>query len=74
MSTFEERRRARASWPIRKIALGQEGLTDSRLTENVDERLRLVRTLTLQQWAFAGHAIPRYSRAEMPGQIKRRSQ
>jgi len=72
MSTFEERRLARNSWPIRKLALRDEELTDSRLTESIDERLRLVRSLTMQQWAFAGKVIPRYTRAEMPGQITRR--
>lgn len=72
MSSFEERRRARAGWPIRKVELGREELADPRIPEGVDERIAMVRTLTLQQWAFAGLEIPRYTRAEMPGRIIRR--
>jgi hypothetical protein len=71
VSTFEERRAARAAWPIRKVALGEEDLTDPLDTSTVDERIALVRVLTLQQWAFAGLEIPTYSRAEMPGRIIR---
>lgn len=73
MSTSEERRRARAAWPVRKLALGEEELADPRIPSSVDERLALVSTLTRQQWAFAGRAIPTYSRAEMPGRVIRRA-
>lgn len=72
MSTFEERRRARAAWPIRQVALGSEELADPRIPDSVDERIAMVWTLTRQQWAFAGLEIPRYSRAEMPGRVIRR--
>lgn len=72
VSTFEERRRARAAWPIRRMALGEEELADPRIPESVDERIALVWTLTKQQWAFAGKEIPRYSRGEMPGRLIRR--
>jgi hypothetical protein len=71
VSTFEERRRARAAMPVRIVALGHEPLTDERDTSTVDERLALVWTLTRRQWAFAGLEIPRYTRAEMPGRILR---
>ncbi len=71
VSTFEERRKARAAWPIRKVALGDEELTDPRDTSTVDERIAMVWTLTKQQWAFAGREIPTYTRAEMPGRIIR---
>ncbi len=72
MSTFGERRRARASWPIRKVRLEEEELTDPRDTSTVDERLAMVWVLTRQQWAFAGREIPRYSREHMPGQLIRK--
>jgi hypothetical protein len=72
VSSFEERRRARAAWPVRRIALRDEPLTDSRDTSTVDERLALVWSLTRQQWAFAGRDIPAYTRAEMPGRIVRK--
>jgi hypothetical protein len=71
VSTFEERRRARATMPIRIVALADEELTDARDTSTVDERLALVWTLTRRQWAFAGLEIPKYARAEMPGRILR---
>jgi hypothetical protein len=74
VSTFEERKRARAQWPFRKIALRDEPLTDARYTSTVDERLALVWTLTRRQWAFAGRKMPEYTRAEMPGRIVRREQ
>lgn len=73
MSTFEERRRARAAWPIRKVALGSEELADARIPESVDERIAMVWALTRQQWAFAGLELPRYARAEMPGRVLRPS-
>lgn len=71
MSTFEERRQARGFWPIRRVALAEEELTDPRDTSTVDERIALVWTLTRQQWAFAGLEMPTYSRAEMPGKLVR---
>jgi hypothetical protein len=71
VSTFEERRRARAGWPIRKVGLRDEELTDPRDTSTVDQRLALVWTLTMQQWAFAALEIPTYTRAEMPGRVLR---
>ncbi|MBN8615665.1 MAG: hypothetical protein J0L92_34035 [Deltaproteobacteria bacterium] len=45
-STREERRAARAHWPIRKLRLGEEELVDPRDTSTVDERLALVWQLT----------------------------
>jgi hypothetical protein len=72
MTTFEERARARADWPVRVVRLGDEGATDPRDTTTVDERLRLVAVLTLEQWALSGREIPTYARAEMPGRVVRR--
>jgi hypothetical protein len=71
MSTFEDRRRARAAWPIRRSTLTDEPLTDELLTESVDARIAMVAVLTRTQWALAGKEIPRYTRAEMPGQVIR---
>jgi hypothetical protein len=71
VSTFEERRRARAGWPIRKVALADEELTDPRTSSTVDERLALVWALTRQQWAFSGREVPSYARASMPGRLLR---
>jgi hypothetical protein len=74
MASFEERARARALWPIRTVALGDESLTDDRDTSSVDERIALVATLTLEQWRFSGRELPTYSRAEMPGRVVRASE
>lgn len=73
MSSFEERRRARAGWPIRVVRLGEEERVDPRDTSTVDERIALVWTLTRELWAFRGEPIPSYSRAEMPGRVIRRA-
>ena len=71
MSSFEERRRARAAWPIRAVALGSEELVDSRDTSSVDDRIALVWRLTRELWAFSGRPIPTYERAQMPGELIR---
>jgi hypothetical protein len=73
MSSAEERRRARAQWPIRRIGLRDEPLTDSRDPSTVDERIALVWTLTQRQWLFAGLPMPTYTRATMPGSVLRRT-
>lgn len=71
MSSFEERARARAGWPVRALSLGAEELTDPRDTSTVDERLALVATLTREQWRLSGREVPAYARSEAPGQILR---
>jgi hypothetical protein len=72
MSTFEERARARARWPVRTLPLGAEESTDPRDTSTVDERIAWVAALTREQWAFGGLELPTYSRADMPGRVIRR--
>lgn len=71
MSTFEERRRARAEWPIRRVALGDEALTDDRIPEDVAARLEMVAELTRTQWVLTGREMPKYQRHEMPGRVRR---
>jgi len=71
VSSFEERRRLRANWPVRKFLLGEEPLTDDRDTTTVDERIALVAELTRTQWNLAGLPEPRYERHEIPGKIVR---
>ena len=72
VTTFEERAKARATWPVRVVPLGEEAATDARDTTTADERLRLVAVLTREQWAFSGREIPTYPRADMPGCVLRR--
>jgi hypothetical protein len=71
MSTREERRAARANWPIRKLRLGEEELVDPRDTSTVDERLALVWQLTREAWSFQGREIPDYERRDAPGVVLR---
>jgi hypothetical protein len=72
VSTFEERRARRAGWPIRMVALKDEGAVDWRDETSVDERIALVATLTQELWSFMGLPVPAYSRAEMPGRVTRK--
>ena len=71
MSTFDERRRARASWPIRSFPLGEEPLVDDRDATTADERVALAWTLTREQWRLAGLPYPDYARANIPGRVIR---
>lgn len=71
MSTPEERRRARAAWPVRRFRLGEEPLVDERDASTVDERVALVWKLTCEQWAIGNREWPAYRRSEMPGRILR---
>jgi hypothetical protein len=71
VSTFDERRRARASWPIRRVTLQDEALTDERIPEDPDARVAMVAILTRAQWPLSGAELPRYTRAEIPGRIIR---
>ena len=68
----DERRRARAGWPIRRFALGAEPAPDySHL--DVSERVALAARLSLEMWLQSGRALPSYSRDEMPGKVIRPS-
>lgn len=71
MSSFEERRSARAAWPIRTFRLGEEPLLDDRDASTPDERLALVWTLTREQWELSGLVYPDYTRANTPGTVVR---
>lgn len=73
MSTFEERARARAAWPVRRTTLVEEALTDDRLSQSIDERVAMVARLTRIQWELSGRPLPSYRRSEMPGRVIRRS-
>ena len=55
VSTFEERRRAGAGWPIRAVRLGEEELIDPRDASSVDERQRPMKP----EDALAAHGAPR---------------
>lgn len=75
MSTEDDaqraRARARATWPMRKFALGQEP-PDDLSALSMGERIAMVARLTADAWSFMGAELPSYSRAEMPGKVIRR--
>ena len=64
----EQRRRARAAWPVRKFRLGEEPADDMAGT-TVEERVEMVWQLTLDAWSSAGREIPTYRRSEMPVRV-----
>ncbi len=66
----EERRTARASWPVRKFRLGEEPVDDYSAC-TVGERMMMVWPMTCDAWASAGRPMPAYSRREMPVRIIR---
>jgi hypothetical protein len=68
----EARRIARAQWPIRKIALEEEGAIDPLDASTIDERVALVWQLTREAWSLQGREIPSYPRHEAPGLLVRR--
>jgi hypothetical protein len=51
--------------------LGEEPSLDDRDTSTADERIRLVATLTREQWALSKRVLPSYSRSEIPGRVVR---
>ena len=67
----EERRTARANWPIRKFRLGEEPVDDYS-AYTMAERMMMVERMTNDAWASAGRPIPRYSRREMPVRVIRK--
>lgn len=71
VSSFDDRRLARANWPVRRTTLDDEPLTDERIPRDVDARLAMVAELTRTQWSLSGADLPRYSRHEMPGRVLR---
>jgi hypothetical protein len=62
----ESRRKARASWPIRKLALGQEPPEDLQATTTAEERLIMVEALTAEVWELAGRSATEYTREQTP--------
>ena len=68
----EQRRAARASWPVVRVALRDER-PDFVESGTPSERIAMVHQLTLDAWAMAGLPIPDYRRDAAPGRIVRRT-
>lgn len=74
MDDAESRRaraQARAGWPMRRIALSDEG-REPLDTRSPGELVASVWAITLDAWASAGLPLPTYRRDEMPGRVIRR--
>jgi hypothetical protein len=70
---MNQRARARASWPGKKLRLGDGDDAASVPGSTPSERVAMVWRLTLDAWAMSGKPIPPYARADMPGRIVRAS-
>lgn len=69
---MEQRRRARASWPIQRRRLDEMGSTDVLTGFSPSELVAMVNQLTQDAWAMAGAELPDYPRALAPGRVTRR--
>ena len=70
MTPADQRRAARAAWPIARYRLGHEP-AGAPCAIAVEERLAAVWRLTRELWAFSGRALPVYERSAMPGIVRR---
>ena len=64
----DERRAARANWPVTLTRLGEE---TPPTTTTVHERLAMMWELVTQAWAVAGKPLPDYERHNAPVRVLR---
>jgi hypothetical protein len=67
----EERRRARARWPIARFRLGQEPPDDLSAVTTPAERIAMMWALAESAWKVAGRSWPAYGRANLPARLFR---
>lgn len=65
------RARQRATWPIRKFALGEEPDENLSAVTTGEERLAMMWELSRRAWLLSGRPMPDYERATMPGRVLR---
>lgn len=65
-----ERVARRASWPVRRCALGEES-DDLSAQTTATERIAMMWPLALEAWRLAGLPIPDYTRKDMPSCLVR---
>ena len=70
-SAREERRAARAHWPVCKFQLADEPGPDLSATTTAHERLAMMWPLARDAWTLAGRTIPDYPRDRMPVRVVR---
>ena len=68
--SVDEKRSARADWPVQKFRLGEEPVDDFS-AYTMAERMMMVEQLSIDAWASTGLPMPSYSRREMPVRIIR---
>jgi hypothetical protein len=68
--TAEERKAARANWPIRRFRLGEEPLDDPD-EPAPGERLALLWSLSMRMWRLSGRKWVRRPRSRWPGRVIR---
>jgi hypothetical protein len=56
----------RKSMTFRRVPLGSREASDARVAGTIDERLALVRELSLSAWQATGNPLPTYDRASLP--------
>jgi len=71
-SDEEDRKRARATWPIVRVSLRAESGEDLSASTTVEERLSMMWPLAKAAWSLAG-GVPDYPRSEAPIRISRRT-
>lgn len=67
----EQRRAARAVWPVARYRLGQEPSDDLSDTTTPAERVAMMAELALAAWKVAGRPLPDYQRHNAPGRLFR---
>ena len=70
-TSAEQRRAARATWPIVRHRLGDEPSDDlSEITTPV-QRIAMMWTLAVAAWTVAGRPLPTYDRRALPARLFR---
>ena len=64
-------RRARAAWPVRVFALGDEPSDDLSGRTTAEERLAMMWPLAVDAWTASGRPLPEYPRHLMPVRVIR---
>jgi hypothetical protein len=65
----EQRRAARARWPIARFRLGQEPPDDLSEVTTPAERIAMMRELAEAAWRAAGRPWPTYDRGNIPARF-----
>jgi len=67
----DSRRAARAHWPVRAFALGEEPGDDLSAETTPAQRIQMMWPLAIEAWHLAGRPLPDYDRAHIPAQLFR---